>query len=69
MVGAIQSAAAGMNTTSQAVDAVSLRVLRKALDHEQNVAQQMVNMVTQSSVYNANAQVPETSPKLLDIVV
>lgn len=69
MVGAIQSVTTGTDSTSQVAEAVSVMVLRKSLDNELNVAQQMVTMVAQSSVYSANAQVLETPQRMLDIVV
>lgn len=69
MVGAIQSATTGMARASQAGEAISLRVLRKTLDLELSVAQQLVSMAAQSRIYDANAQVIETSERMLDIVV
>jgi flagellar hook protein FlgE len=69
MIGAIQSAVLGMDSASRAMEAVSVNVLRKTLDNQKGIAQQMVNMVVASQVYDANAKVIETSQKLLDIVV
>jgi flagellar hook protein FlgE len=68
MISAIQNAAAAMVTASQSIETAPIHVLRAALDTQKDISQQMINMAVQSSVYDANAKVIETSDKMLDII-
>jgi flagellar hook protein FlgE len=69
MITAIQNAALGMERASQRVETSSVQVLKATLDNQKDISAQMVNMISGSRVYDANAKVIETSAKLLDVVV
>jgi hypothetical protein len=69
MISAIQSAATGMERASQSVESASLKVLRATLNNQKDVSLQVVDMISGSCVYDANAKMVEKAARLLDIVV
>jgi flagellar hook-associated protein FlgK len=69
MIDAINSAASGMERVSRDVASIPVKMLRASLDNGKNLSEQIVNMVSGSRVYDANAKVIETSEKMLDIMV